>query len=184
MKRVIDTSSEARDIYRTFVDRPSKKQLRFDWTWPKTMRHVGEAKAQMYKSNKWKKNLNDWEHYKHIAEDYQDCYITPGFLVSNEDPNRRLSIYGPQVEFERPMPKHFAILAPCKGVQIRLFDAKGRLPKGDENLYQVDVRHAYWGGAIHPETDEHFIFLFSNEAGVGMVITGDSLAITKDGIVG
>jgi hypothetical protein len=184
MKRVIDTSREARDMYQTFMDRPSRRQLRFDWTWPAKMQHVGEAKAQMYKSNKWKKNLDDWEAYKHIAEDYQDCYITPGFLVSNQDPNRRLTVHGPLVEFERPMPKHFAILAPCRGVQIKLFDEREDLPRGDDNLYQVDVRHAYWGGAIHPATKEHFLFLFSKEVGVGLVITGDSLAITKDGIVG
>jgi len=86
------------------------------------------------------------------------------------------------------MPKHFTILAPLLGVQLRLFrkgqDGKVYLPPSDESLYEVRINRAMLGGARHPETKEVFLFVYTKADGVHMMMTGEQLGVTEDGIVG
>jgi hypothetical protein len=178
---MIDSEQEARELFEKFHDKPSKRQYKMDFGWPSSVQEIGEAKSQMYRSNKWKSNPSDYEDYKHIAEDFQRCYVVPGFLRDYAT-NKALPVYGPEFELADPMPKHFTILAPLIGIQIRLNNESGRAKGGE--LYEVTVPRGMLGGAKHPTTGDVFLFVYTKTHGVGMIITGDSLGIEKDGIVG
>ena len=179
---VVDTEESARDLYQKFHDKGSKRRVSMDFGWPTKVQEIGEAKAQMYRSNKWKSNPKDYEDYKHNAEGFQRCYVVPGFL-RDYSTNKKIPVYGPDFDVQEPMPEHFMILAPLIGIQIRLNNESGRLPKSG-NLYEVTVPRGMLGGARHPETDEVFLFVYTKSHGIGMIITGDILGIEKDGIVG
>ncbi len=179
--KTVDTEKEARKTFEVFHDRESRRKVPMNFTWPTKVQEIGQAVAQMYRSNKWKSNLKDFEDYKHIAEAFQFCYVVPGFLREFTS-DRPLKVYGPKHEVEGPMPEHFTILAPLIGIQIRLYDSKLKLP--EDNLYEVVVPRGMLGGAKHPKTGEPFLFVYTKTEGIGMLITGDELDIEKDGIVG
>jgi hypothetical protein len=183
MARLIDTEDTARDMFETFKAKGSRKQHRFPFTWPSKMQEVGQAIAQLYRSNKWQSNPKHHEDYKHIAEAPQFCYVTPGFL-RNADDNSPLKVYGKKVDLPEEMPKHFAILAALIGVQIRLYGPDGRLQRGDAGLYEISVAQGMLGGARFPDNDEAFLFVYTKKGGVHMIITGKELEIEKDGITG
>jgi len=187
---VVPTRTEAEKTFRVFYDRPARRARELPFGWPREMQEIGEGKAEIYRSNKWQKDLSDFEDYKHVAEGTRTVYATPGFLREWKTPTHPLEVFGPMVAFDEPMPKHFTQLAPLLGVQIRLYaeDDAGRvyLPKGDGEkgrLFEVTVARAYLGGAKHPETDETFLFVYDSR-GVHMLLTGGSLTIEKDGIAG
>lgn len=180
---IIEAREDANKMFERFHDRPSKREVKMDFTWPADVQEIGEAKAQMYRSNKWKRNPSDYEDYKHIAESFQRCYIVPGFL-RDYSTGKKLPVHGPDLKVEGPMPKHFTILAPLIGIQVRLYDNRGKLPAGDSNLYEVVVPRGMLAGAVHPKTGETFLFVYTKAHGIGMLITGDELAVEKDGIVG
>lgn len=178
MTRVVDTSDEAAKTFRTFMARDHRRQVPMKFSWPKQMQEVGMGKAVMYRSNKWKSNRSEFEDYKHIAEAQQAVYVTPGFLRDWNNPSQKLDVAGPIVQLEDPMPKHFAVLAPLLGVQVRLNGVEG------DDLYEVVVKHGMLGAAVHPKTNEPFLFVYTAAGGVHMLLTGKELDIEKDGIVG
>lgn len=180
---IIDTEKDAVSMYERFHDKASKRRQKFDFTWPTSVQEIGEAKAQMYRSNKWKRNPQEFEDYKHIAEAFQLCYVTPGFL-RDYSTGKAMPVHGPTLEVQGPMPQHFTILAPLIGIQVKLYDKGGKLPKGDENLYEVVVPRGMLAGAKHPKTGDNFLFVYTKAHGIGMLITGEELAVEKDGIVG
>lgn len=180
--KTVNTEQEARQMFEVFHDKPSRRRVAFDFGWPRTFQEIGTAKAQMYRSNKWKKNPREWEDYKHIAEAPQYCYAVPGFIRDYET-NDPLKIYGPQMRIDEEMPQHITILAPLIGVQVHLYDSKGKLRR-DENLYEIMVPHGMLAGAKFPETDEPFLLVYTKAEGVHMLIMGEQLDIEKDGIVG
>lgn len=185
---VVDTKRQAASIYETFMARPHQRELAFNWSWPKRMQEVGVGQAEMYRSNKWQSNLDVFEEYKHVAEGPRLTYVVPGTLREWGDSNIRLKLHGRYCQPVSPMPKHFAILAPILGVQLRLWVPSGGgklyIPNGDEGLYEVRYQHAYMGGAKHPKTDEPFVFVFTHSAGILMLMTGDELEIGADGLAG
>ena len=181
--RVEDTEPQARRMYEDFHAKSSKRRQHYDFGWPKKMQEIGRAEAQMYRSNKWQMDPGVTEDYKHIAEAPQKCFVVPGFLRSFED-NKPLKVYGPEFELEEPMPKHITVLAPLIGVQLRLYNENGTLPRGDNGLYEVQIPHGMLGGANHPTTDEPFLVVYTRNAGVHMIITGKELDVERDGIVG
>ncbi len=187
--RVVDTRADAEKTFRVFHDRNPRREIPFDFGWPTEMQEVGQGKAEMYRSNKWKKDLQEYEEYKHVVEGTRTVYMVPGFLREWGDPRRSIDLCGPIVSFEEPMPKHFARLGPLLGLQVRLYrcdDGEPYLPTGDGadgNLYEITVARAYLGGAEHPETREKFLFVY-DARGVHIVLTGGELGIEKDGIVG
>lgn len=182
-RKVIDTENQAVSMFETFYDRNPTKRVKTDFTWPKEMVEVGQARAQMYRSNKWKKNLSEYEEYKHIAEGYQACYAVPGFLREYNNPRKALKVHGDMVDVPQKMPKHFTVLAPLIGVQIQLYGSDGRL-HGSKGLYEVEIARGMLGGARFPDNDEAFLFIYTNSGGVHMIITGEELEVEKDGIVG
>lgn len=185
--RVIDTKDAAEKTFRTFYDRPSEREFELTFGWPKKLQEVGVGRAEMYSSNKWMKNRSEYDDYKHVAEGMRTVYCEPGFLREDGHPSRKIEVHGPMAEFEEPMPKHFARLGPLLGVQIRLYeegkDGELILPSGDRGLYEVKIARAILGSAIHPETRETFLFVYTPER-VHMILTGDKLSIEKDGIAG
>jgi hypothetical protein len=187
--RVVDTKAGAQKTFKVFHDRTHRKELPFEFGWPASMQEVGEGKAEMYRSNKWQKNLQQYEEYKHVVEGTRTVYMEPGFLREWGNPRKAIELCGPMVAFEEPMPKHFARLGPLLGLQVRLYrcdDGEPYLPDGDGedgNLYEITVARAYLGGAEHPSTGERFLFVY-DARGVHIVLTGGELGIEKDGIVG
>lgn len=184
---VVDTRDNAERMYRTFMARKPTREVEMSWSWPSQMQEVGVGQAEMYRSNKWKRDRDEWEDYKHVAESPRLTYCRPNFLREWGNPRKRIPMVGPMVEFQGPMPKHFTILAPLLGVQLHLFekDDEGELylPK-DENIYEVRMDRGMLGGAIHPKTKEPFLFVYTEKGGVHMIITGNRLKIKRDGIVG
>ena len=180
---IVGNEKSALEMYERFHDKPSKRRVKFNFDWPTHVQEIGEAKAQMYRSNKWKTNPRDFEDYKHIAESFQLCYVTPGFL-RDYSTGKALPVYGPKLEVQGPMPQHFTMLAPLIGIQVRLYGSNGKLSKGDSNLYEVVVPRGMLAGAQHPKTGDNFLFVYTKSHGIGMIITGDELAVEKDGIVG
>lgn len=180
---VVSTEKDALAMYERFHDKPSKRREKFEFDWPDSVQEIGEAKAQMYRSNKWKSDPKDFEDYKHIAEAFQLCYVTPGFL-RDYSTGEQLQVNGPTLEVQGPMPQHFTILAPLIGIQVKLYDKAGKLPSKGENLYEVVVSRGMLAGAKHPKTGDNFLFVYTKTHGIGMIITGEELAVEKDGIVG
>lgn len=185
--RVVDTKPQAVKTFETFYAREPAKEIEFSFGWPKKMQEIGVGGAEMYRSNKWQKNLSDSEDYKHVAEGSRTVYAEPGFLRGWSDPRKRIEVVGPMVQFGEPMPRHFTQLGPLLGVQVRLYE-EGKngefiVRKGDEGFFEVRVARAWLGGAKHPKTGETFLFVYTPE-GVHMIFTGGSLTIGKDGIAG
>lgn len=180
---VVDTEGQALGMYERFYDKASRRKTEFPFQWPTKVQEIGEARAQMYRSNKWKSNPKDFEDYKHIAESYQRCYVIPGFL-RDYSTGKPLKTYGPTLDVKGPMPRHFTILAPLIGIQVRLYGPSGTRSRDEDNLYEITVPRGMLAGAIHPETDETFLFVYTKAQGIGMLITGDELAVEKDGITG
>lgn len=187
MIRVVDTRKDAAKMYRTFNDREHSREQAVSWKWPTAMQEIGKGRAEMYSSNKWQKNLDRYEDYKHIAEGWRFVYAERGFIRERNTPSRKVPVFGPTLYPEGPMPAHFVRLAPLIGIQVRLYqkaeDGSLYLPKGDDDIYEVNVAHAFLGGARHPETKEPFLFVYTKH-GVHMLLTGPKLAVQKDGIVG
>jgi hypothetical protein len=185
---VVDTKTDAVGMYRTFMARNPTREVEMPWTWPTHMQEVGVGQAEMYRSNKWQKDLKKFDDYKHVAESPRLTYCRTDFLRDWGDPRRRIPIYGPTVEFQGPMPKHFTILAPLLGVQVHLFAGVGDdgrpFLEPDENIYEVRMDRAMLGGAMHPKTKDPFLFVYTEKGGVHMIITGERLKIKRDGIVG
>lgn len=184
---VVDTKDSAVRMYRTFNSRKPTREIEMCWTWPTEMQEVGVGQAEMYRSNKWKRDPGEFEDYKHIAESRRMTYCRPNFLREWGNPRKHIPVAGPMVRFDGPMPKHFTILAPLLGVQVQLFeeneDGELYLPK-NENIYEVRMDRGMLGGAIHPRTKEPFLFVYTEKGGVHMIITGNRLKIRRDGIVG
>ncbi|SRR6185295_7423792 len=181
--RVVDTKEAAAKTFRTFHDRAPEEEIELPFTWPPRLQEVGEGKAEMYRSNKWKKNRSEHDDYKHVVESNRTVYVEPGFLREGVRPYRPMKLYGPTLSFEGTMPKYFTFLGPLLGVQLRLYDESETLPSGGKELYEVRIARAKLGAAKHPDTNETFLFVYTPD-GVHMILTGERLSIEKDGIAG
>lgn len=170
-------------VRKTFVDREPEKIESMVWDWPKTLVHCGECLAVMYESDKWQKRRGSMVRYKHLSESPQQLYVRKGFIRGY--PGHDIRALGPDCEVES-MPKAFAVLADCLGIQARLFDKDGEgfyLPNGDDGICQIDLHGLKLGGGHHPDTEEAFLVVY-DEAACYCLVTGSDLDIEKDGIVG
>lgn len=167
--------SAAARIREAFQAAKPSKVTAVHWQWPKAMQEVGECVAIMYASNKWQKNANLYIDYKHNREGPQRLHVRKGFLRQYGTPDKKLPVDGDWVDLNRPMPDAFAVLAPILGLQARLYH--------DNTIYQINIAGAKLGAAVHPETEETFLFVYTADA-VHCLITGDELGVEKDGIVG
>ncbi len=173
----------AKRIRETFVDRKIEKEVAIHWKWPKKLYCVGQSEAVQYTSDKWKKR-GDYQDYKHVAEGPQRLYVKDGFL---RDYNSRRALPFPCEEVELPsrMPTAIAVLAPILGLQYQPYAECD----DDEELrlsgiyYGVDIARAYVGAAVHPESGDTFLIVYTKSE-LCAIITGDILGVEKDGIVG
>lgn len=174
----------ARKIRETFVDRKMEKKVPIHWSWPKKLYGVGQSEAVQYTSDKWKKR-GDYQDYKHVAEGPQHLFVKDGFLV---DYSSRKPLDFPCEEIALPsrMPMAIAELAPILGLQFQPYAE----PEHDSNelelsgtYYSVDIARAYIGAAVHPETNDTFLIIYTRSE-LCAIITGDILNVEKDGIVG
>jgi len=185
-----DARSAAVSIREKFIDAPATTEETMRWKWPREMQEIGRWQASdgavMYASNKWQKNPLNVIDYKHVAEGPQRLLVVPGFVRQHHQPNRKLRVYGPMVELNRPMPDAFAVLAPILGLQAQLYDAgSDDAPEtSDQSFYNIEIGSAMLGAAKHPETGNTFLFVYTEAEGPLCVITGDELDVEKDGIVG
>src|SRR5258706_12113769 len=95
--RVVDTEPEAVKTFQRFYDRAPAQELEMEFGWPEEMQEIGVGGAEMYRSNKWKKNLRDHEDYKHVAEGTRTVYAEPGFLREWGSPAKRIEVVGPMM---------------------------------------------------------------------------------------
>jgi len=175
---VRDSYDSAKRLRESFMDRPMERSHSVDWKWPVMLQEVGLVHAVMYSSDKWKKR-GAFEDYKHRREGDQYLLVRPGFLVDYQTSDQ-LSVAGPKVELNGPMPDTFAVLAPILGIQVELYLPNGE-PSGE--FHQVQIARATLGAAKHPETGETFLLVYSPTA-LHAIIVGDKLDVTSDGIVG
>jgi hypothetical protein len=172
----------ATKLRETFVDRPATRRQTVKWQWPSRMREAGQCVAVMYSSDKWQ-DPGDYQDYKHVAEDEQICFVRDGFIVDED--GDAMHLVGPMTDVNGSMPSCIAVLAPIIGIQLRLYrrGTEGHYLPEEGNLFQLNIPHAMLGAAIHPDSGERFLVVYSRDE-VLCIITGKSLDVLHDGIVG
>ncbi|MFA4971449.1 MAG: hypothetical protein WC683_02465 [bacterium] len=163
----------AKQMRKVFQGEKPKKRVEMPFTWPSYFVYVGRALSELYFSDK-KLNGGKWEIYKHVAEAGQDLYVNPKITTLIKDDGRKMQYRGDRFCLEGAMPKDIAVLAENRGVQV--------VTKSGE-YYEIRMPHSTTAAAVHPETGETFLLVYSKE-GVHFIITGDELTIGKDGIAG
>lgn len=160
----------AKKIRREFHDKPPGRQHEVEWEWPKRVEYLGECKAVMYSSNKWEKNPKSFHDYKHVSEGPQYAFVNPAFELRGIEPE------GPSIPVVN-MPRAFAVLDKILGVQVCQDDA---------DYYQIDIARCMLGAAESRDGKHTFLIVYSagRDGACHMIITGDKLGVTKDGIVG
>lgn len=135
----------------------------------------------MYSSDKWRKPKS-FVDYKHVSEGPQSLYTIPGFIHDEHGPMR---VPGETIRLGGELPDSIALLAPILGIQARLHQRRGSsyyLPNGDAGLYELFIPRAKLG-AIDGE-GYTVLVVYTESEGILCVISGDELAVEKDGIVG
>lgn len=199
--RIYDAEDLAIGMTETFKDRPYEERIDYHFSWPAKLQNVGDSLAVAYDSDKWKpkdkEGRRDWELYKHIAESRNRAFIRPGFLRDFYSPRRKYPVRGPMVSFlDVPMPKHFSVLALFEEINLQLYtQGTSRCPgfsdDPNEGVVKVTVRHGLLGGGFllwskvdRRRANEPFIFVYTEDDGVCILIVGEELDVEKDGIVG
>jgi uncharacterized cupin superfamily protein len=84
------------------------------------------------------------------------------------------------------MPTVIAELAPILGLEFQPYaepDDDGDELKLSDTYHAIDIARAYVGAAVHPTTNKTFLIVYTRSE-LCAIITGDILAVEKDGIVG
>lgn len=194
-KRVYEANDVAREYVEKFHARPVREQHKFDFDWPEQLQHVGDSLAVAYASDKWKKQ-GDYELYKHLAESPNVAYVKRGLLREWDD-DRKVRTIGPMISFASvPLPQHFAILGFFEESNFRLHTrGSASSPKfsedEDDGCVAVAIGDAMLGASkilwseVQPgRPDQPFLFVYTNSDGPLMIITGETLDVKRDGIVG
>src|SRR5882724_6997093 len=165
----------AKRIRETFVDRKVDKEIPIHWSWPKKLYGVGQSEAVQYTSDKWKKR-GDYQDYKHVAEGPQKLFVKDGFLVDYSS-RRKLDFPCEVVTLPKKMPTVIAELAPILGLQFQPYENDDLRLSG--KFYGVDIARAYIGAAVHPDTHDTFLIVYTRRE-LCAIITGDILNVEKD----
>jgi len=160
----------AKKLRETFTDRPMKRVIDLDWSWPRSMDEIGVCTAVMYTSDKWKK-IGDFEDYKHIDETGEERHKL--LIGKNFDPG--IETFCESYTLDH-MPDAIAELANILGLQYRLYDKNGKL--GSE-YFQMNIVRAKLGAAVHTN-GETLLMVYTTKA-LCCLITG--FEVQKDGIV-
>jgi len=181
----------AKNVREVFYGKPMRAQTPRPFGWPRYWMDIGRCNAQLYESDKWIDNQDEWELYKHIAEGPQRLYVNPSntnitnghgrpfqWVKVRKVPARGSTQMGViaymPIEIEPPMPKYVADLADNRGVQIH---------PSDGELYEIHIPNSVLAGGVHPKTQQIFLCVYSPE-GFHLLITGDELHISRHGIGG
>lgn len=179
---------EAKDIAKamaeTFKARPAEEDVRLNFSWPSSMHHIGNSLGIAYSSDKWRTD-GSFELWKHIAESPNAALVRKGFVDWD--------VMGPTRSLVGvPMPKHYAELALFEEINIELFNVKTRRGYDVDGDTTVTVKIP--GGVlcgsvirwsqISNEGDQPFLFVYTEDEGIVLIVTGDELDIEADGIVG
>jgi hypothetical protein len=197
---VYDTRELAQNMRRTFADRPVEEEFRLNHAWPNILQNVGDSLAVAYDSDKWNKRRDDGtrvsELYKHIAESRNRALVRPGLLRSLWRPGVEWKVIGPLIDLGPiPMPAHFALLGLFEEIDLQLYtsgtdEAPQFGPDPEEGIVKVTVRHGMLGASairwreVGRGRDQPFLFVYTEHDGVLIVVVGEELGISKDGIVG
>jgi hypothetical protein len=165
--RMVDAEPSARKIRETFQAKPVQKTYPMRFSWPRHVKFMGRGRAAIYWSDKW----GSEDVYKHVAEATQDVYVANGYKI--EDEHGTVHLPGRLFRVEDGMPRHFAILGECLGLQVTLQNG---------GTVQLEVPDAHWGAARH--SDGNLILFLYDAGGIRFMIVGDELDVEKDGIVG
>jgi len=206
--RVVDTHDTAAAMRKAFYAKNVSDEETMNFSWPTKFVEAGRVLSEKYTSDKWKAKA-DFEDYKHLTEGPQRLYVVPGFLLDGET-SRAVSLPGQKLRPIEPMPQHFAKLAPLLGFHYELLEGYDT-PRNRSERKRVEARaedavfelgddvpvfppsdsvfncvtfEMWLAGAVHPETELPFLFLYHETEGIRAIITGDILAVEKDGIVG
>lgn len=193
--RVYDAVEMAAEIRATFQGKAAEQAIEFPFTWPRVVQHVGESLAVAYESDKWKAK-GDFEAYKHLAESENHALCVPGLVHRYEDASETYPVFGPRVSLVgAPMPRHFAILGLFVEADLRLHVAgTNENPEfgdaDDDGCVKLTIGHGMLGASKilwskqGRRRDQPFLFVYTENDGVLMVIVGKRLTIEKDGIAG
>jgi hypothetical protein len=207
--RVYDAEEIAQNARETFAARAVEFRTEFSFGWPSIVQNVGDSLAVAYASDKWEKKKNgvrNVELYKHLAESRNQVLCLPGLLRDESAPEREWEAYGPLVSLgDAPMPGHFAILGLFEEANLQLYthakSGEPRFGRGDAGIVRVEVRHGMLGfskmrwNEVEPykseresnprlDFDQPFLFVYTESDGVLLLVVGERLDVTTDGIVG
>jgi hypothetical protein len=193
--RVYDAADLAMNMRETFQAAPVQEEIEFPFDWPEVMQNVGDSLAVAYSSDKWRES-GDMEMYKHLAESRNKVLCVPGLIHDYYEPGETMEVIGPYVSYaDVPMPDSFAILALFEEIDLKLYvsgtDKAPKFGKGrNAGVMKVTVKHGMLGGSkicwskVSRRKDQPFLFVYTEDEGVLMIVVGDELDIERDGIVG
>jgi len=162
---VVNTEDAAARMRETFHDSKARKRVALPFTWPKRLTFIGQGEGAIYWSDKWKTT----DTYKHKREGKRwDVYVADTLEIEGE--------YRKGQEFivAGVMPKHVAYIGKFVGAQFKTLAGKP---------VHLELSKAHWAAAEIPSTGETVLLAYDTE-GLQILVTGDEIAIEKDGIVG
>lgn len=190
--RIVDAEPIARQMREQFTKKPVRRRTEMPFSWPAALQHVGDSIAVGYASDKWKAD-GDWELFKHLSESRNSALLAPEFLVW--DSRRSVTMIGPRVRLDGPMPRHFAPLGLLDHVNLVLFtegcDEAPRFGRGrDAGVVEVEIRHGLLGGgkilwmlatleALVRKNPSGRIAELAAQAKAGRDMTGDERALVQ-----
>lgn len=174
----------ARDIRETFADRAIEFEEVLPHSWPRSLVLAGRSYAVAYESDKWKskdsKGRREREQYKHIAESKNYALVRPGYLRDIVT-KRAIDLSGEVVSLARlPMPSHYAYLGELIEANIEI---GGEFLALTTRGAKVGASKILWS-QVSDRRDEVFLFVYTLRDGVEMILIGDKLGVSRDGIVG
>jgi hypothetical protein len=166
---VVNTEDTAARVRETFHDSPVKKRVQLAFGWPKSFTWVGRGWGVIYWSDKWKTT----DTYKHKREGEWDVYFADTLEVDGSYPK------GGEFRLAGAMPKHVAYIGKFIGLQLQTLKTHKHYSKPAH----LEMKGAHWAAAKIPSTGETVLIAYDAE-GIQILITGKSLDVEKDGIVG
>lgn len=196
-------NDHARKMREVFQDDDSHVEYKINANWPTKLYELGQGRSVAYTSNKWKENPKDFEDYKHVAESPNVTYVTDEFLDHARDrtdlrPNGSNDEY-PMVRPGYEFPPTISELAPFIFFEVRPIESWSEGDRGERKIklakdaIQVGIPGCVVygcyskrpGGSWGRKADlKPFLAIIHKTHGVMAIVTGRSLDVKKDGIVG
>lgn len=195
-------TEHARKMREVFQDDDSKVEYKINAQWPTRLYELGQGRSVAYTSNKWKEDQGDFEDYKHVAESPNVTYVTENFLRDARKKHRLRPNGGGEFPLVRPTyeyPPTVAELAPFIFLEVRPIESwdegerGGRKIKLAKDALQIGIPGCVIYGCYAKKPEglwsrksdlKPFLAVIHKTGGVYAIITGRSLDVKKDGIVG